>query len=185
MLVAEQTSDVLWLWSALPLVHISYFYFSWKRWVWLYFQVHSLNSVKKNTTARQNIVLFYYNNYYVLELTVKELLNGADLIGMDFVLFCFYRRSVYSFFSAGVRRGLSVVWTKQGFRAANSWYGEIYSITSHVGTCEEVEFLPYVICDFCAVPAFSIKACCGILLRGCWRPCTALFSCQHPVRVLY
>lgn len=141
--------------------------------------------LKTNTTALQNIVLFYHNNYYVLELTVRELLNGADLIGMDFVLFCFYRRSVYSFFSAGVRRGLSVVWTKQGFRAANSWYGEIYSVTSHVGTCEEVEFLPYVICDFCAVPAFSIKACCGILSRGCWRPCTALFSCQHPVRVLY
>lgn len=96
---------------------------------------------------------------------MRELSNGTELIGLSFVLFSsFFRRPMYSFFPAGVGRSLSVVWAKQGFRASNSWYGEIQYITSNDCTYKEVQFL-CIMCVFCTTPASLVKVHCSILSR--------------------
>lgn len=60
----------------------------------------------------------------ILATTVRGLLNGTKPIRLSFVVFSSFRRPMYGFFPAGVRRGISVVRTKQGFRASNSRYTE-------------------------------------------------------------
>lgn len=123
----------------------------------------------------ENIGLICYNNYHrtISEGTVEwHKINCTEFV---IALSSFCRRSVYSFFSTGVRRGLSVVRAKQGFRASDPWYSELYYIASHVHTCEIVEFLPCIIWAFCA-PASSRKACSVSLSRGHWRPCTGVLA---------
>lgn len=168
MLVAGHTSGVLWLdlfasWDLFSCPESIQYYGIFRCTLWTV-----LNA--------ENIGLICYNNYHrtISEGTVEwHKTNCTEFI---IVPSSFCRRSVYSFFSAGVRRGLSVIRAKQGFRASDPWYGELYYIASHVHTCEVVKFLPCSICAFCTVPASSSKAYCGSRSRGHWRPCTGVLA---------
>lgn len=153
----------------LPLGNIPYFYFPWKNSIWLYFQMYSSNGVKKKYYHIWEYWIFA--TIIILEPTVRELLNGMELIGLSFVLFCFLSTGDPCTVSSQLE-------LEEAFRLyelnkdsellIHGRWNLLKFTAAHVSTCEWVEFLPCITCTFHS-----------LLSSGLWPSCQGMLMTIH------